>query len=331
MAPDNTCPICGVHLISTETSNCPQCDADLTCFAVLDSIPDEPPSVSEDGGRKADGGGQKTGGRRPLSVIRLPLMGAMLFLLGGLASWLLFVEVYTSEPPPRDVVRTFPVGIKIHVEDRSDSGAMDKSALNEPEYIPAPFIWMSFCFDPYEQRASLMEEGGKRIDIELVEAESAAETGDKPPGAEPDKTVEKVIQKAVEDKDEPDNIVKIELFTIYESAMDDTLWRISKKYYGSGLYFPVLMELNPGLGVYNLEKGMRLKVFKDAGRAESMYQEITRVDGNRVWYGYRVVKGDTFEGIAVKFYGPETAKERVIDLNPDARLQPGERIEVELE
>ena len=66
MASDNTCPICGFHLIKAQTAKCPQCDADLACFTVLDSIPDEVPALSDIGGRKSEDGGRRTEDR-PLS------------------------------------------------------------------------------------------------------------------------------------------------------------------------------------------------------------------------------------------------------------------------
>lgn len=39
----STCPICGLEGIPPEKTQCPQCDADLTCFRILDSLPDELP------------------------------------------------------------------------------------------------------------------------------------------------------------------------------------------------------------------------------------------------------------------------------------------------
>ena len=41
MAEEGACPICGFERLQTDQDNCPQCDADLTCFKVLDSIPEE--------------------------------------------------------------------------------------------------------------------------------------------------------------------------------------------------------------------------------------------------------------------------------------------------
>lgn len=256
MVPDNTCPICGFHLVLTEAVKCPQCDADLVCFTVLDSIPDEMP-VSEDGGLRSEVGRQRSEDRGRRSVVRRPFLSVVFFLLGGLTSGLFLSVIHPPEPSSPVFLRTRPIGIKMPVKAPFHDGASDG-------------------------------------------------------------------------KDTSAGMPKVEIFTDYEATGDETLWRISKKCYGSGFYFPVLMELNSGLGVYNLEKGARLKIFRNAGRAEQFYHKIIRVAGKRVWYGYRVVKGDSFEGIAKKFYGPKGTTQRIMAENPHATLQPGERIEVEL-
>ena len=113
MASDNTCPICSFHLVSTDAAKCPQCDADLTCFRVLDAIPDEAPSV-----------------------VRRPFLGAVFLLLGGLASGFFLAQTYRSEPPPPVVLRTLPIGIKIPVKAPLHYGAMDPSAFDEPGFFP---------------------------------------------------------------------------------------------------------------------------------------------------------------------------------------------------
>lgn len=41
MTSETSCPVCGLEHIHTDKAKCPQCDADLTCFKILDSLPDE--------------------------------------------------------------------------------------------------------------------------------------------------------------------------------------------------------------------------------------------------------------------------------------------------
>ena len=273
MASDNICPICGFHLAATEAEKCPQCDADLTCFTVLDSIPDE--AVSEGRRRRTDDG-------PPSSVFRpLSSVLCLLFLLGGLTSGLFLSVIHQPEPPPPVFLLNLPVGIKIPVKTPLYYSAMDPSAFDGPGFFP---------------------EGASKKEMVSSNLKGASA-----------------------------GVPKAEIFTDYETTGDETLWRISKKCYGSGFYFPVLMELNSGLGVYNLKKGARLKIFRNADRAEKLYHQIIRVAGKGVWYGYKVVKGDSFEGIAEKFYGPEGTTERIMTANPHATLKLGERIEVELQ
>ena len=283
MASDNICPICGFHLAETEAEKCPQCDADLTCFTVLDSIPDE--VRKDEGGRmKAENGSPSSVVCPPSSFILHPssfILGVVLFLLGGLTSGLFLSVIHQPEPPPPVFLLNLPVGIKIPVKTPLYYSAMDPSAFDGPGFFP---------------------EGASKKEMVSSNLKGASA-----------------------------GVPKAEIFTDYETTGDETLWRISKKCYGSGFYFPVLMELNSGLGVYNLKKGARLKIFRNADRAEKLYHQIIRVAGKRVWYGYKVVKGDSFEGIAEKFYGPEGTTERIMTANPHATLKLGERIEVELQ
>ncbi len=296
MASDNTCPICGFHLISTEAAKCPQCDGDLACFTVLDSIPDEMPVAPDIGRRKPADGGQRAENKgwktedRPLSsglentVSEKRSSGkwvlAVLLLLVGLISGLLIAHNDQSELSSPVVFRRFPMGIKIPVKKPLRYAPMDTSAFDGAGFFPG--------------------------DVEKEQAEPSDF-----------KDASKTLQKA-------------ETYTGYEVAEDETLWRISEKCYGNGFYFPVLMELNPGLGVYNLEKGERLKILKDASRAEEFYHQIIRVSGKRAWYGYRVISGDSLEGIATKFYGSSGTAQRIMNDNPHMLLQPGELIQVEL-
>jgi len=293
-----TCPICGFHLISTQADKCPQCDGDLACFAVLDSFPDEVPVVpdirgqkSEDRGRKAEGG-ERTENRPLSSGLEKPVSEKR-----SSGKWMLPGAVLL-------LLMGLVSGLWIAPADQPElSSTVVSKGFPTGIKIPVKKPLSHAPFDP-----SAFDDSG----LFLKDAEKkAAEPGD---FKEPSKTLEKV-----------------ETYSAYEVGENETLWRIAEKCYGSGFYFPVLMELNPGLGVYNLEKGERLKIFKDAGRTEQLYRQIIRVSGKRVWYGYRVIEGDSPKGIAVKLYGSAGSVQRMMSDNPHASFQPGERIWVELE
>jgi nucleoid-associated protein YgaU len=121
-----------------------------------------------------------------------------------------------------------------------------------------------------------------------------------------------------------------ELWT-YEASDTDTLWDISKRFYGSGRYYPVLMEHNPGLELFQIGAGVRVQILKNRRLAREIHGRIVKREGKKlIWY-YTVSEGDTLESIAGKYYkGTENAA-RVLELNPGTTLQTGERIRIQLD
>lgn len=120
-------------------------------------------------------------------------------------------------------------------------------------------------------------------------------------------------------------------FWVYEAKESDTFWSVSKMFYGTGYYYPVLMEHNPEIGLFGVGDGVRLKILKDAAQAKRVFQKIVKKEGNRrIWY-YTVAAGDTPESIAMKFYKTDEKAAHVRELNPGLKMQPGERIRIQLE
>jgi hypothetical protein len=289
---EKNCPICGFHPIPANADKCPQCDADLACFTVLDAIPDEMPVVRGDGERKTAGGGEDDADRPLSSGLTRPVTEkrtsgkwvfpcAVFLLLLGLVAGLWIARTGQSRPSSPVVLRCSPMGIKIPVKNPIGYAPLDPSAFDDVGFFQ--------------------------------------------------KVPEKTRVESDDFKDAVNPVPKTETHADYEVTGDETLWRISKNCYGRGFYFPVLMELNPGLGVYNLEKGTGLKIFKEAARAEQLYHQIIHVVGKELWYGYRVIKGDNVKGIAAKIYGSPGKAKRIMNDNPHASFKPGERIRVELE
>ena len=117
-------------------------------------------------------------------------------------------------------------------------------------------------------------------------------------------------------------------FWSYRVKDGDTLWSISKWYYGSGHYYPVLLEHNPYLGIYTIQKGSWIKILTDARRVKEEYKRIITREGDKTYWDYTIKEGDTIESLAVKFYKTQKLANLIFDLKPDLKLKAGESVKI---
>jgi LysM repeat protein len=264
-----TCPICGLERIRPDKTHCPQCDADLTCFKVLDSLPNESVNPVR----------EKTGSRKQV------ILFAAIALFFGLTSVLSLVHMARLK-------------------------RLESRVLDQQTYAINALINMDVKLDRLSENHSKPLKDGPA-------AEVVSETGE---------DVESLNQSSQED-DSEDNME----FWTYEAHENDTLWGIAKRYYGSGDYYPVLIDHNSHLEIYDIGDGVRMRILKDAGLAKEIYKEVTESKGNTVYFKYTVAKGDTLRSLAKKFYKTGYMVERITDLNPEMKLEPGKRIKILLE
>lgn len=262
MASERTCPVCNLEHILPEKTSCPQCDADLTCFQVLDSLPDE--AVFK-----------RTGSR--IQVILIATAGLFLCLSGLLivsqSSRIKELESWISNQ------QTYPIRIKI---------------------------------SPEAGVALRFRNGRESPNVDLPRSEAA---------------MEKTLETLPPEEYSTEGLE----FLTYEASEKDTLWVIAKRYYGVGEYYPVLLEHNSHLGIYDIGDGVRVKILKNADLAGEIYKKIIKREGNRIYWFYRVVQGDTLPSIAKRYYKTKDGVRRIIDLNPTMELKPGEAIKIALE
>ena len=252
MAFEKTCPICEFELASPKEESCPQCDADLTCFNVLNSIPDQP-------GLGKLRASEENREKRPSGKHLIPV--AFFFLFFGLIMGFFLVSLYRSDHSPISVSYQQVLPVRIKIPEQAVFGWADAYPGRK---VPALSHTMT-------EKQPEVSEG--------IPKEAAETLRGRPTG----KSLPAVPAGGQEN------------FRIYETKDEDTLWRISKNQYGSGFYFPVIMEYNPGLRVYHVLKGMRVRIFKDPAMAEKLYNENARLEGDRVYYDYKILEGDTFE------------------------------------
>lgn len=60
----------------------------------------------------------------------------------------------------------------------------------------------------------------------------------------------------------------------YKSHNSETLWSIAKKFYGKGIYYPVILEMNPGLTLNNHKAYGAIKLFKRQAAMLDVYWKI---------------------------------------------------------
>lgn len=273
MISETVCPVCGLSSIPSDRTQCPQCDADLTCFRVLDSLPDEPVR-------------KNTGSRKQVILL------VAVSLVVGLISVLSAYQFYLLKQLENRILdeKTFFIdavpdaGLRRFVIDQSrphtNSAAENKAIIETKEDIKEDVKELSVPVKPSE-----------KMDI----------------GACP-----------AEDKN----------FWTYWATEKDTLWDISKKHYGSGDYYPVLLEHNSHLEIYDIGNGIQIKILKNTAMARDIYKKITEKKGDSIYWYYTVAEGDTIQSIAGKFYKTKNMIKLITDSNPDVDLKSGEKIRI---
>ena len=120
-------------------------------------------------------------------------------------------------------------------------------------------------------------------------------------------------------------------FWIYNAKEDDTLWDIAEKYYGKGGYYPVLLEHNPHVGIYDIGRGVALNILKNRDDVSEIYKRIIIRKNGHFFWRYSVAMGDTLQSIIEKYYKKGRVKSDIPDLDKNSELKPGEKIWILIE
>ena len=105
-------------------------------------------------------------------------------------------------------------------------------------------------------------------------------------------------------------------FKIYRAKDNDTLWDISQALYGRGIYYPVLLEHNPDLRIFDISSQDSLRYLCDKGQASRIYKKITAMKNNRRYWKYTLRPGDTRASVTER-YCPKSKECFVEDIFPE--------------
>ena len=304
MSESLTCPVCGRQGVPAGSKHCPQCEADLTCFQVLDSLPDELETPITSGGEKT---------RPLLSRAGLWLIAATLVLILGLHAVLISRQTHLEDVFQRQG-EEFSGGLDRVSRELEDIQASQKRLRQQAER----FKVNQKLITRLEAALTQIQKDKQTLEEKIAAARSS--TGQVSP---PDQRAGGSLP--VETENEQSD------FRVYQATEDDTLWEIARRHLGKGKYYPLLLEDNPGLGIYDIGKGVSLRVFKNLSAVDERYNRIVEQDNGRTYWKYTVVAGDTIAGIARKVYGSSQGISKITALNPGASLKPGTRITMELQ
>jgi hypothetical protein len=119
-------------------------------------------------------------------------------------------------------------------------------------------------------------------------------------------------------------------YQIYQVREDDTLWDIAARFYGSGFFYPVLLEQNPHLAIYKISLEDQITVLRDNEQVKRIYDEITEIRGDILYWYYTVRRGDTPASLRHRYCPSQDCIQMQTGLDGEFNLQPGEKIKIQL-
>lgn len=309
MEEEMACPVCEREHIPADQETCPQCEADLTCFRVLDELEE----VSAGGG-----GGAATGPAENRLLSGKKTASSFFWgILAVSAVFMLAVGVYrfwTIEALMKEQQTIFRHTV--------ETVASRLGAVREKR----------------DSFASLIEKHLETEDKRSVDKPPLQKDGDHPSpvnGHRETPPVSRPLPESpidtVDAATEPSNPAAMGYaFHVYRATDTDTLWGIARRFYGAGYYYPVVLYHNPELSIYRMSQKDRINLLKDADRARQIYKEITVFEENRRYWLYTARPGDTPVSIKMRYCPGKSCLPSSLDAEPRVRIRPGRKIKIQL-
>lgn len=293
MAVTVTCPVCHFTNIPEDSDTCPQCDADLVCFRLLEAMSHAPANeavvLPEQSGQNIapNPGGKQY--RIPVIVWPAGLILVLLVLVFGYAANRFSIMAGAVKQIQSSVTRMAAMA------------ADDRAVIQET----------GRSVRELRQTSAGTVETIKKLQ-ETVNTRKSQTAG--LPETKP-------VQPEVSPPQPPPVC-----FRQYQAKDTDTLWGISRALYGSGLFYPVLMEHNPDLVIDNISSKDTLRYLCDKKAVLQVYRDIIdTIHGKRYWK-YKTRPGDTRRSVIRQYCSHGTDC-----LVKEIPLKPGMTIGIYLE
>lgn len=358
------CPVCNRVGLSDALHACPQCDADLTCFKLLETLQED-----------------EAGATRPRTLSVGHLMTVVILMVLVMAGGLVFyhqgvVKVYlgqrqtivaTHSPDPDrskerfellDTLASFNERMT-HLQRQVDTLQtwQATSARQRAHPVADAVVSMAERLTHLERQVDVLRTPRPTVVRQstalatttvtvapitrdtapvttVIDAAPATTTvGTAPATATVDAAPATTTVDATSttlDAVPAVTAVTQERFFRYQTRPTSTLWTIAEKFYGRGVLYPLLMEYNPKLGIIMTQLDT-VRILKDNAAAVAFFNRFSfRVKG-RTFFRYKVGPDESWAHIAWKFYGDRRRAARLRSWNPRTELAAGIRINVLLE
>ena len=332
MSHPDTCPVCGFSGILQENDHCTQCDADLTCFKVLDSLTaslpaNETPGTSAGTMHTTVASSPQTGpnaamspapgyGDRPdfsgqrhsphpyiTSVVLAAFFGV---LLGALIT----------------VLGVFSVRQNIQATDKQEAYAQSLQAFS---HIIEHLSSQTSQHRQYPQDIASTESHAP--DKPLADNLNIA-TSEAVPLLSP--VQDTAPSPAAQLSQSTERTPPTNEFWVYLVKKGDTVKLIAEWYYGKDWLYPVLLEHNPDIGMANLAPGTWIRILKDPQQAKNIYERITISENNGVYWYYTITDDNFLASFMAKFnehYSSTSVQDSIIG---NVHLPTGEKIKIKV-
>lgn len=309
MTSESTCPICQRGHIDDRQENCPQCDADLSCFRVLDALQEpgtSPPS--------------KMSFEKPGPVAGTPKKSVIVFLGAGLAGSLAIVLLGLQLYRIDDLTSRINLGQSVlNVAITGIESRIGAIGERQEKAIRSVAVQIKSVNAQLQMRSDRIADNGTT----LSRMDSIAESKEIIAPAEQLSPKESKPLRTAADR-------VVDMFHHYQADDSDTLWWIADRFYGAGLYYPVILTHNPDLGIYTISGKDRIAILKDPDRAKEIYGEITETERGRLYWHYTVRPGDTLASITRRYCRLEACIATPAAVSSQTGLRPGRTIRIQL-
>jgi len=293
MAVTVTCPVCHFANIPEGSDTCPQCDADLVCFRLLETLSEEPAHEAvvqpERPGQNITHLPREKKHRIPFIVWSAGLILFLLALVFGYAANRFSIIAGTVEQMQSSVTKIAEMAVDDRAVIRETGQSVQELRLTSA--------------GAFEAIKKLQE----TVSTREFETADPPETGPVPQDVSPP---------------HPPPVC----FRQYQAKDSDTLWGISRALYGSGSFYPVLMEHNPDLAIYDISSRDTLRYLCDKKAVLQIYGEITGTGHGKRYWKYKIRPGDTRRSVIRQYCSHGTDC-----LVKDIPFKPGMTIGIYLE